>query len=372
MIIKTITCHEVYNHGASLQEYALIKYLEQLGHDAETIHYKPSYLSNHFKMDSVGHPFFKKNTIFRAVYLTLKLPKRLINLKRKKRFDAFSKQFIKSTENLYKTNEELKNNLPLADAYICGSDQIWNSYFENGKDPAFYLDFVPNEKLKLSYAASFAIDKLEDDIKGFVKEKVSRLNYISVRESSGKKILEDLGVSNVHQVLDPVFLLNPSDWKLLENKKIVEQDYIFIYDFDSNPLIKTMALNLKQKYGWKIITVNELINYADKNYFLNGPDVFLSLMKNAKFVIANSFHAVAFSIIFQKDFVVFNRMEKINTRMRDMLQSLNLEDLLILNSEMANSHKINTINYIEVENKLNKLITASKEYLDKALKVSYD
>ena len=189
MKIKTITCHEVYNHGASLQEYALLKYLENLGHEVETISYKPPYLSNHFKLWIVSSPKWGKNFFLRTLYLGIKLPKKLYNLTRKKNFDLFSKEWIPSTVDRYTSNEELKNNIPEADVYICGSDQIWNSFFQNGKDPAFYLDFVPDEKLKLSYAASFAIDELEEDIKDFVKKKVTRLDFISVRETSGVKIL---------------------------------------------------------------------------------------------------------------------------------------------------------------------------------------
>ncbi|MCK0156848.1 polysaccharide pyruvyl transferase family protein [Cellulophaga sp. F20128] len=368
MKIKTITCHEVYNHGASLQEYALLTYLEKQGHNAETIHYKPYFLSNHFKLWGVSNPRFSKNFLLRLIYIALKLPRRLGNLRRKKQFDLFSQRHIKATTKLYKTNEDLKKDLPEADAYICGSDQIWNSFFENGKDPAFYLDFVPDHKLKLSYAASFAIDELEEDIKPFVKQKVGRLNHISVRESSGKKILENLGFTNAHQVLDPVFLLEPSSYAKLEDNSVEKNNYVFVYDFDSNPLIQQMAEQLKKEHGWDIITVNELINYADKNYFLKGPDKFLTLIKNASFVISNSFHAVAFSIILQKDFVVFNRSYKINTRMRDMLGSIGLEQLLILNEDMVQNHQINAINFSKAQEKLDVLIHASKTYLNNALK----
>lgn len=367
MKIKTITCHEVYNHGASLQEYALLKYLEILGHEAETIHYKPPYLSKHFKLNDVNNDFFSKNIILKSIYILLKLPKRLINLKRKKKFDEFSSNHIKSTKQLYKSNDELKLNIPRADAYICGSDQIWNSFFENGKDPAFYLDFVPNNKLKISYAASFAIDALDNNIKNFVKEKVTRLDHVSVRELSGKKILNDLGINNVTQVLDPVFLLEPEKWNQLITLDREIEKYIFIYDFDSNPLIKEMAENYKRKFGWKIITVNQLINYADKNYFLEGPIKFLSLVKNAEFVISNSFHAVAFSIIFKKEFVVFNRRDKINTRMRDLLISIGQNQLLIINDNMIKSHTLNTIDFNHVQKCLDSLIDISSQFLKNAL-----
>jgi Polysaccharide pyruvyl transferase len=125
-IIKTITCHEVYNHGASLQEFALLKYLEGLGHDAKTIHYKPPYLSEKHDFWKVTSPNWNSNFIKRALYLFLKLPERTLGLVRKNNFDAFAKKNIKTDTILYRSNEELKLNIPHADIYITGSDQVWN------------------------------------------------------------------------------------------------------------------------------------------------------------------------------------------------------------------------------------------------------
>ncbi len=371
MKIKTITCHEVYNYGASLQEYALLKYLQNLGHEAETIHYKPPYLAKNYRLWVVPGVFFNKNFLLKITYLFLKLPKRLIKLKRKKRFDEFSIKHIKSTNKLYKSNDELKKDIPVADAYICGSDQIWNSFFDNGKDPAFYLDFVPNNKLKISYAASFAIEKLESEIEGFVREKVSRLDYVSVREVSGKKILRNLGLNNVVQVLDPVFLLDPQEWHSLMNTKIEKnaknEKYILVYDFDNNPIIKKLAKRLKKDKGWEIYAFNEKINYANKNFYLEGPEVFLTLVKNAECILANSFHAVAYSLIFHKDLAVFNRNDKINTRMRDLLESVGLGHLLLLNEDATTKYMLNTIDYLKVQQRLDIHIENSKSFLNIAL-----
>uniref|UniRef100_UPI004048915B polysaccharide pyruvyl transferase family protein n=1 Tax=Mariniflexile sp. TaxID=1979402 RepID=UPI004048915B len=367
MKIKTITCHEVYNHGASLQEYALLKYLETLGHEVETIHYKPPYLSNHFKLWLVSNDFFNKNIILKSIYLLLKLPQKLINLKRKRKFDEFSTKYIKSTKELYRSNEELKLNVPEADAYICGSDQIWNSFFENGKDPAFYLDFVPGNKLKISYAASFAIDSLEDEVKNFVKEKVSKLDFISVRESSGKEILNNLGFTQVHHVLDPVFLLEVDEWSNLIEKPIINKDYIFVYDFDSNPLIKIFVKKQAKKYNYKIVSVNFNIKYADYNFYLAGPQTFISLVRDAKFVVSNSFHAVAFSVIFKKQFTVFDRFEKINTRMRDFVSLFDIKNVLITTPIECEKYDYE-INYNKVDLKRRELVNKSKKFILNSLK----
>lgn len=372
MKIKTITCHEVYNYGASLQEYALLKYLQEQGHQAETIHYKPPFLSNHFKLWTVSSPFFAKNIFLKGIYIILKLPKRLINRKRKRSFDRFSEKYIPATKTLYTNNDQLKKNLPLAEAYICGSDQIWNSFFENGKDPAFYLDFVPEDKLKVSYAASFAIDKLDESIAPFVKRMVSNIDHVSVRESSGKMILQELGIQNVTQVLDPVFLLDSHSWipimDLKTSRSLVgDGNYMVVYDFDCDPLIKSLAVRLQAKYDWNIVAFNELIDYADKNLYLHGPEVFLAVLKNAKCILANSFHAVAYSIIFKKELAVFNRNYKINTRMRDLLESVGLQQLLLTDQEGVNGFSIGSIDYNKVDAKLDPLIQKSKDFLLDAL-----
>jgi hypothetical protein len=361
--IKTITCHEVYNYGAILQEYALVEYLRLIGNDAATIHYKPYHI-NFFNFWEVPQKW-NSNFFLKYLYLVLKLPKRIINLRRKSAFDKFSNKYLNVDSRVYIDNEDLKRNLPIADVFICGSDQIWNSYYETGRDPSFYLDFVPDDVKKVSYAASFALDEIDEQYKSFVKEKVSRINHVSVREESGKKILENLNIKNVNQVVDPVFLLDEEHWK----KNFITPfsgDYILIYDFDNNHLIKKLALELAKKKNYKIYTVNENIKYADKNYYLKGPEVYLSLMYNAKYVITNSFHSVAFSLIFNKQFLVVNRNEAINTRMRDLLQLFNLPQLLV--SDGFTVEQIKIIDFSEVNLLKKDKINNAKEFLFNALK----
>lgn len=363
MQIKTITCHEVYNHGASLQEYALLEFLISHGFSAETIHYKPPYLSGHFNLSAISNPKYN-TTVIKQLYLLAKLPGRLIALKRKKAFDDFHRKYIPTGTVLYRNNQELRQNPPIADAFICGSDQIWNSFFENGKDPAFYLNFAPDTVKKISYAPSFAIDRLDEAVKPLVKENVSRLNAISVRETSGLKILQELGIRNAVQVLDPVFLLASSHWK---NKfvKDIDEKFVFVYDFDNNSIIQDIALQLKVNNGFRIFTVNQQIEYADRNFFLEGPEKFLSLIHSAQYIISNSFHAVAFSLIFEKQFAVVNRKESINTRMRDLLNLFDLGDRLI--SSVIDFNSLAEIDHSLFLKKKQMKIQYSKDFLLSAL-----
>ncbi len=364
--ISTITCHNVYNYGATLQEYALLHFLQSLGYDAQTINYKPPYLSGHFDLWRISNPSLNFFPV-KYLYLLLKLPGRFINLKRKKRFDIFEQKYIRTTNQQYHSNEEIKKNLPISDVYICGSDQIWNPVFSNGKDPAFYLDFVPDNKKKLSYAASIATNQIPDNLKDFVKEKVERLDAISVRETSAVTILNQLGIENISQVMDPVFLLDKNEWeKLTDQNQQFDEPYLLIYDADKNPNIKYLAQKLAQKYHWNIYTLSQGINYADKSFYHYGPEIFLSLIKNAKFIISNSFHAVAFSMIFQKQFVVFDRKENINNRMRDIVNLLDLDNIMLFYDEKREDINFK-IDYIEISKKLDFYIEKSKTFLKNTL-----
>lgn len=363
MIVKTITCHDVYNVGASLQAYALETYLVQLGHDVEIIDYKPKYLSGHFPLWGVNNKRYDK-IFLKELYCLAKFPVRLKNRygKRKREFDNFTKKYLKVTDQIYHSSEELKANLPEADVFFAGSDQIWNTFFKNGKDPAFYLDFVPAGRIKASYAASFATDYLMDGYEDFVANLLKKFDYISVRESSGLLILKELGIMGGIQVLDPVFLLGQDIWRILASnwKNREKKPYILVYDFDNSEKIADFVKEIAKEHDWNIISILEN-PYFKKNYSKEGPIAFLSLIKNAQAIVSNSFHATAFSIIFEKEFWVFNRNEEINTRMKDLLVLLGLENQLNLKEIHGK------IDYKKVNKKLEKAIITSKEYISKVL-----
>lgn len=366
MKIKTITCHDVYNVGASLQAYALVHYLRQLGHEVEIIDYKPDYLSQHYSLTNVANPEYDK-PVLREVYLLMKFPGRIRNKfsKRKKEYDEFTTVFLPTTERRYISNDDLKQRLPEADVYFAGSDQIWNTLFKNGKDPAFYLDFVQKKGVKASYAASFATEDIAEEWKETVRQWLSDLDFISVREQSGVNIIRKLGIDNAEQVLDPVFLLDVDAWTKLEKSVVTEEAYILVYDFDSNERVKTFVKNIAKVNEWKIYSILPC-NYADKCWDQEGPRAFLNLIHNAQFIVSNSFHATAFSLIFQKQFAVFERDEKINTRMQDLLKLVGQECRLLrdTNCDIANEK----IDYELVLEKLNYKIKESKDYIDRVLR----
>lgn len=357
MIINTITCHDVYNTGASLQAYALYSYLKSLGHEVKIIDYKPIYLQK-YSFRKVPNPRFDK-PVLKQLYLVLKLPERIKGhlSKSKKAFDNFTNKYLEVTEKTYYKYEDLKKNPPQADLYIAGSDQIWNTLFQNGKDPSFYLQFAPKGTTKASYAASFATETVVDEYKNKVKNWISSLDCISVREKSGLDILGNFGITRGRLVLDPVFLLSSDEWKKLVGKRPVKEKYIFIYDFDQNEKIAKFARKLAEKKHWKVISF--LDNpWADQTFQEEGPEMFLSLIEHAEYIVSNSFHATVFSLIFNKPFAVFDRNEHINTRMNDLMALVGL------------TKRNDQIDYERVNNVLSAAIKESKDYLDSVIKVA--
>ena len=131
-------------------------------------------------------------------------------------------------------------------------------------------------------------------------------------------------------------------------------------------MLRDFALQRAKAQGLQIYTVNNNIRYANKNFYLHGPDVFLSLVHGAELVLTNSFHAVAFSLIFQKQFMVFNRAEKINTRMRDLLASVQQSQFLV-QTEQECETALEPINYQVVEAELAKAKLRSQQFLSTSL-----
>ncbi len=369
MTINTITCHDVYNYGASLQAYALMKCLRNEGHQVKIIDYKPNYLSGHYNVFAISEKYSSISTLHRLAYYCVRIPYRLCfwDFKRKRAFDQFKSKHLHLTDIQYHNNEELKNAPPIADLYIAGSDQIWNTAYPNGKDPAFYLDFAPNGKIRASYAASFSVSEIDDKIKSFVRQQISKLDFVSVRESTGLQILASIGLSGC-QVCDPVFLLAKNEWSAMTHSRMIRQKYILVYDFELNKDIENFVKKYAKKYDLKIVSIKDGPNleYADKVIKGAGPLDFLTLIRDCECVVSNSFHGSAFALIFNKEFYVFNRMrQKVNSRMVDLLAGLHLEERLITNK---NDTFLSKINYKEVNPLMEAQVRVAYEYLHNIMK----
>lgn len=354
MEIRTITCHNVYNTGAALQAYALAAYLTDQGHDVQIVDYVPEYLRHYRLWPKVNNPRYDRPVI-RLLYKLAKLPghvRSILSL-RKKRFDRFTKAHLPLTPRHYSSREELQQDPPRADLFIAGSDQIWNSFFPNGRDPSFYLQFAPEGALRASYAASFAVPRLEEQYREQTARWISQLDHVAVRESSALGILEELGIDGGVAVVDPVFLLDRARWDALCPPAEFDEPYVFVYDFDGNQRLHQIAQELAEARGLKIYTLQDL-GYGHRSFPDTGPIEFVQLIRGAAFVLSNSFHATAFSLIYRRPYLTVDREEGINTRMQDLNRLAGLE------------HRKNAddpIDWEDVHARLSRAIAASKAYL---------
>lgn len=370
MKIKTITSHDVYNYGASLQAYALMAYLQQQGYETEIIDYKPEYVLRKYNYMWVNpESGMHKYRITRVIYRILKFIQRQTTMRRKRAFDDFTRRFLRVTSLTYASNADLMHCCPQADAYIVGSDQVWNTFYDAGKDPAFYLDFVPAGCRRISYAASFSVKDIVPGYREFVRKHLALFDAISVREHHGVEILKRLDLKG-EWVLDPVFLLPVSEWERIILPSEKKEKYILIYDFEQNTAIKEFALLLAQRHAMKIysITDNYPLRYADKNYNAAGPLEFITLLYHAEYFISNSFHGSAFSILFQKDFYVFPRhRHPVNSRMESLLEMFGVGEQLISDRSQFEASVDRHIDYERVQPILAAKIVSSKDYLHHAL-----
>lgn len=359
MKVCTITCHDVYNAGASLQAFALAKYLQNKGHDVRIIDYKPIYLNSHYSLTRINNPKYDK-PIVRTLYILAKLPARLKRIKSRKKieFDQFKREYLRCTEKTYTSCEELASCPPECDALIAGSDQIWNPLFNNGKDPAFFLQFGDDGIRRISYAASFAVDSLPCEDEKRMEEWLKVFDSISVREQSGVKILKQMGYTG-EAVCDPVLLLCREEWLQLIALSH-ERKHVFVYDFDNNPVIQELLNTMSDE----IVSYFPMPGVATIDE--SGPIGFLRNIVSAKLVISNSFHATAFALLFNIPFYVVERQENINTRMYDLLDGVGLSYRIVRSKR--DTENLKPIEWEKVNHSLKPIIEKSMNYLDAVLK----
>jgi len=340
-------------------------YLQSIGNDVEIIDYQPEYLKC-FRPFNVATRY-ASNIMLKILYIVAKLPGRLLSYlkyltsKRKTNFENFRNKYYRITDKSYTSCEQLSTDLPEADLYIAGSDQIWNTMMNNGKDPSFYLQFAHGSAVTSTYAASFSVSKIPVSLKAELKERIQAIHYVSVREATAIDILEDLGIYNGTVVLDPVFLLNKQEWSYVEGNMFFSERYILVYDFENSSMVKKYALKYAREHNVKIYSIYRN-NYCDKSFEDYGPDMFLTLIKNADFILSNSFHATAFSLIYEKEFTVIKREEGINSRMSDLLNTVGLSDRVI-----DDYKTMKKIDYEPVRQKLDINIKSSMGFLEKVL-----
>lgn len=366
MNICTITCQNADNHGARLQAYALAEYLRQQGHTVRVIDYRPDYMTFRGTMW-----FWPGKSLKGWAKLLLQAGDRRRDLQRHRAFVEFSERYIPLTPTIYNSAADLQADAPEADLYICGSDQIWNTTFRNGTDPAYYLDFGTPATRRISYAASFATDALVSGTEAFVSDHLRRLDAISVRERSALDILGSLHLQGTY-VLDPVFLLPASHWAAITDQWAERtgtaaptgKRYILVQDFMRSREIRAVAQRLARLHGAEIWQVSpHPLRYGQRFFRTAGPEEFLWLIRHAECVVSNSFHVTAFSLLFQRDVYVVNRRDGLNNRMADVLRRFGIEQRLVT-ATTPDATLLQPLDYPRITAEIERQAAASQSWLD--------
>jgi len=369
MKIAIITFHKAENFGSVLQVYALSSVLKHIGHSVKTIDFEVPVDMIQYNLFRT-HIYKQRPQAFLGDLVYIKK-----NFLRKRRFSNFRKQYLDLTEKTYIFG---KNNLQGLndeyDAFICGSDQIWNTECTKGVIPEFFLSFVEDTRKKIAYAPSMPKKPNKKYFKQ-LKKLISRINFLSVREFQTIRFLqEDIKIkSNIEHVLDPTLLLNDTfyvDELGLSKQRTDNRQYIFVYiledsDFNHSLIVKE-AVKVSKKTGMtiKYVFMRKIKAFSNGKYVFGiGPREFLEYIFNAAYVMTNSFHASVFSIIFNVAFCVFPRKDS-ESRMIELLETLNLMSNIYTTD---NNQWMDSRPYDITKEKLNVLKRSSIKYLMNSL-----
>lgn len=330
MKIGILTYHRAENYGALLQAYALRTYLQQQGYEASFVDYWPNYHENYFHIFSVKR--FKKSGIkAKGQYLFETIFFYGMKRRRKRNLQSFMKNQLGLPKEIkYSSKNAICNEY---DIVVYGSDQIWRKQNLPGCKGFDFWYFGSDNVIakKVSYAGSMGTINTTPEDDEQLKPYFERFSALTVREAPLKDYLAKMGLQST-VVLDPVFLLEKNDWRnlYLGEKKIRKQKgkYILYYNLLSNAESTAFANKLSQRTQLPIVEISKKYGIKQLGRRYNhtaSVETFLSLIDNAEYVVSNSFHGVAFSIIFEKQFYAIGMGKKAN-RVQSLLVSLGIEE----------------------------------------------
>ena len=314
MKVALFTYFASSSYGATLQTYATLKMLKELGHEVSLVNYIIPEPPRSFIID---------------ILLILKM-KRLKNF-RKKYYDNF-------LTIPYKSFDDLRNNPPKADFYMIGSDQTWNPEISREKTLGYFLAFGDDKVKRVTYAASFGKSKWNDTEwlnKADAKKLLQRFDNILIREQSGCELLKnEFGIDSV-QVLDPVFLF-PKYPELTRNIK--NNGEIITFKLQDSPLFYEKMTVLSEKLGTPARILGSLRKKKGfRSSYPEGIEDWLCALAGARFVVTDSFHGLVISILYHRPFLACMAIPERFARLKDLLEMLGLEDRIFSINDDAES-----------------------------------
>ena len=343
MRIALITMHAVDNYGSTLQTYATVRKLEEMGHEVVIIDYRIP----------VPTPYLKKVLLY---------PKHL-------KFSRFRKKHYYHITKHYQTMEDLQQNPPKADCYLVGSDMVWNSEITKETAKSFFLDFGDESVIRAAYAPSFGMLEWEDTDwlqKEDALRLLERFHFLSVREIFGKDILQkDFGINNAIQVVDPTLLFD--NYPELTGEIKQTEDLVIYKLLANSPGFYDKAKEVAAELNITPRSIGSIRRIKGvKCGYPEGIEGWIKRIGGAKFVITDSFHGTIFSILYHRQFILYEKSPKLTSRMRSILLLLGLEDRIISNemTPMEIKNKLlEKIDYNKVQSRLAELRKTSNDYL---------
>lgn len=383
--IGIITIHNSPSYGASLQSYALYKYIENCGHHVEMIDLHRPY-QNDYKKSAKYRLYNEKD---RPLSLIIKLfVSSLINRCLGKndstvslysngavnKFEAFN-SLVKFSKPYYGC-DELYAAPPIYDIYITGSDQVWNPYQPYCIEP-YFLTFAPKGKKRMSYAASLGIDSFPNDILSNVKEWLAQYDAISVREEQTRRYLEDCTGLKITKVADPTFLLTRKEWKeIAESPSVPVDSYILLFSLNHKPELLDYCKKLSADSGLPILSLRmHQPEYKEKDDYIAvtdaGPREFLGYIQNASLVITDSFHGTVFSFLMEAGnvFTYISKGNKRGVRIENLYNELGCDGHIFygeLNRDFQDLQQ-NSIDRQSVNSRIDEMHQDSILFLNKEL-----
>lgn len=353
-----VTFHHAQSYGALLQTYALQQFMLDNGIETQVVNYRCKFLEER------AHPFryFKEKTL-RQYVLSVLYARQMLELRRK--VDAFGRDHLRMTPPC--TQDTVAQRTEDMDLLITGSDQVFNPDCA-GMDPVYFLEFAPDYK-KHSYAASFGAGGIPEDQKAVCRRWLEGFQSLSLREESGQKLVQELTGKTAQLHVDPTFLLERQQWDefLPGNQR---RPYIFLFTVLKPKRLVDYALELSEKTGLPILWLSYRHRVKDKRitYINSVPaNEFVELVKNAEYVCTNSFHGNAFSLIYQKQFIVeTDTCTGENTRSRELMERLGLDSRIMAGENWPEAKQ--TTDWSVVEEYLSKERERSRMYLLSAAK----
>lgn len=368
MKIGILTFHRAINYGAFLQAYALKKFIESLGYDVSIIDYWPNEHSAAYNLFPPAS-WWKVRPLWTNIKATIYTALCFHSMyERKIKMERLMRIYLNLPQRpLYKHKNEL-NKLSY-DCIIYGSDQIWwKSSIPNyeGFDDVYWGEHISKDIKKIAYAPSMGIMELNAKDRNFIREKLPNFYALSARETSLSDIIKQLTFKTVDVVLDPVFLIPSKEWEHL-CKSVNEDKYILYYNLIPSKEGQEQVDILCKHFGCRFIELTGRVNALKrgKRYQQTLDAIeFISLIKNATFIITSSFHGVAFSILFHKDFYTIG-LKNQSGRAMSLLTLLGIQDRLLV-TPATSAPKC--IDYKTVDEKLEKMVNISKNFICSQLK----